>query len=530
MSLKGAMYSGISGLQAHTLGISVVGNNLANSSTYGYKSQRADFQDIFYSNINTGSGLGQIGHGAAVSQITTNFAQGPYETTTSSTDVAIGGRGFFRLRDQNLSDKFYYSRAGNFKFNKTGVLIDPNGNIVQGWKAKEGASTGRADTVGSITDIKLDKFQSPPQATSKLALRMNLNSKAEDKATSSTNPFFAMFSQWNGTSKPPLATSKYSYQDTLKVFDANGGAHDLTVSFDRVGNPVTSTAGGKINWEFTVTIPPGEDGRIIGGTKLNTTSAGGMLMTGTLTFDANGKVAGMSAFTLKSNATGNLRGLDNWTPASFSADGLPQLVANFTGQSNASVPGAPNAKVISIDLGLSNKEVVGTGWSNPAVSNAGMVGTTQNSLTNFTSPLVDSSATTSHNASSATQSKSQDGYTAGFLQNISINPDGVVTGRYSNGQVLDLYVLALAKFTNKHALQRLGNNLFSETRDSGPAVTGRANNGGLGKVNSNSLEQSNVDPGREMVRLITLQRGFQANSKVITTSDQMLSELISLKR
>lgn len=530
MSLKGSMYSGISGLQSHMVAMSVIGNNLANSSTIGFKGQRADFEDIFYSKINTGSGIGQIGHGSVISQVTTNFGQGPYESTTSATDVAIGGRGFFQVRDKNLPDQCYYTRAGNFVFNKAGELIDPHGNIVQGWKAKEGSHTGKADPIGSITDIKLDKFQSPPQATSKLALRLNLDAKAKDKSTDAANPFFAMFSQWNGQNKPPLATSKYSYQDTLKVYDANGGAHDLTIHFDRVDNPVASTAGGKINWEFTITVAPDEDGRILNGQKLNTTSAAGMLMTGTLSFDANGQIAGMSAFTLKSNATGNLRGLNNWTPASFSADGLPQFTANFLGQSNASFAGAKNAKMVEIDLGMRNKEITGNGWSNAATSNASMVGTTMGGLTNFTSPEIESGATTSHDSSSATQSKAQDGYTAGFIQNLTINTDGVVIGHYSNGQVLDLYILSLAKFSNKNALQRLGNNLFSKTRESGPAVTGRANNGGLGKINSNSLEQSNVDPGREMVRMITTQRGFQANSKVITTADSMLAELINLKR
>jgi len=530
MSLKGSMYSGISGLQTHMMAMSVIGNNLANGSTVGFKGQRADFQDIFYSKINTASGIGQIGHGSAVAQVTTNFGQGPYETTTNATDVAIGGRGFFRVRDRNLAQKFYYTRAGNFTFNKQGVLADPNGNIVQGWKAKAGASSGKADPVGSITDVKLDRFQSPPLATSTFAMRFNLDPKAKDKSVDSTNPFFALFSQWNGTKKPPVDSAKYTYHDTLKVYDANGGAHDLTISFDRVGAPVASTAGGKINWEFTVTIPPSEDGRILGGRKLSTTSAAGMLMTGTMTFDANGTLSGMTAFTLASNATGNLRSLNNWTPAKFSADGYPVTTANFTGVSNASFPGDKNARTIQIDLGIRNKETTGTGWGAGAPANAAGVGNRHGGLFNFKTVEADSTSSTSHDGPSTTQSKSQDGYTAGFLQSISVNVDGVVTGRYSNGQVLDLYILALAKFSNENALQRLGSNLFSETRESGAALTGRAGTGGLGKVNSNSLEQSNVDPGREMVRLITIQRGFQANSKVITTADTMLAELINLKR
>ncbi len=530
MSLKSSLYSGITGLNTHMMSMSVIGNNLANTSTYGFKSQRADFQDIFYSQIPTSNGIGQVGHGSSVATIMTNFTQGPYETTNSATDVAIGGRGYFRVRDPNNAEQYYYTRAGNFVFNTAGELVDPSGKIVQGWRAAEGSTGGKADIVGTPGDIKLDRFQSPPQATSKVSMNVNLYSKADDKSTDSANPFFAMFSQWNGQKVPPLASSKYSFQSTIKVYDENGGAHDLTVHFDRVGAPVASGAGGKTNWEFTVTIPPSEDGRTIGGIKLNKTSAAGMLMTGTLTFGVGGKLEGMTAFTLRSNASGNLRGLNNWTPASFSANGYPQFTANFLGASNASLPAGSKAKPIELDLGIRNKNTTGGGWSSGAPASAAGVGNSMAGLFNFKDPELSSSAVTSHDSSSSTHSQIQDGYTSGYLQDVSINSDGVVTGRYSNGQILDLFVLTLSKFANRSGLRRMGSNLFAETRESGPALTGVANTGGLGKVVSNALEQSNVEQAKEMVRLITTQRGFQANSKVITTSDQLMGEVIALKR
>ncbi|MDP3428071.1 MAG: flagellar hook-basal body complex protein, partial [Humidesulfovibrio sp.] len=125
---------------------------------------------------------------------------------------------------------------------------------------------------------------------------------------------------------------------------------------------------------------------------------------------------------------------------------------------------------------------------------------------------------------------SQDGYTAGFLQSISVSREGILTGRYSNGQVLDLYSLTLTSFTNQWGLRREGGNLFSETRESGPALTGQANSPGKGTIASSTLEQSNVDMGAQFVSLITAQRGFQANTKVITTADSMLGEIIAMKR
>ncbi len=530
MSLRGSLYCGISGLNAQMSAMSVIGNNLANTNTYGFKSQRADFEDIFYSTISTANGVSQIGHGASVAAIMTDFKQGPYETTNTATNVAIGGRGYFQVRDQNYPDKYYYTRAGNFVFNNDGVLVDSSGKIVQGWKSADGSTGGKADVVGSPVDIKLDRFQSPPQATSKVSFALNLNAKAEDKSSDSANPFFAMFSQWNGQNDPPMPDTKYSFSTTIKVYDENGGAHDLTVHFDKVGNPVASGAGGKTMWEYTVTVPPSEDGRTINGTKINKTSAAGMLMAGTMTFGVGGKLEGMTAFTLSSTATGNLRGLNNWTPATFSANGYPQLTANFLGASNASIPTSGKANPIELDFGIRNKSSSGTGWTAGAGTTAASLGNTTAGLFNFNDPEYSSSAVTSHESSSSRHSAQQDGYASGFLQNVSINSDGVITGHYSNGQVLDLYVLTLAKFSSRDGLRREGSNLFSETRESGSALTGIANTGGLGKIHSNAVEQSNVDSGRQMVKLITTQRAFQANSKVITTSDSMLSEVIALKR
>ena len=139
-------------------------------------------------------------------------------------------------------------------------------------------------------------------------------------------------------------------------------------------------------------------------------------------------------------------------------------------------------------------------------------------------------STTSYASGSTTIFQSQNGYTAGFLQNISVDRDGVLTGRYSNGQVLQLFALTLATFNNNYGLYREGGNLFSETRSSGPALTGLANTGDKGSIASNSLEQSNVDLATEFVKMITTEKGFQANSKTITTVDQMLTVLIQLKR
>ncbi|MBW2266898.1 MAG: flagellar hook-basal body complex protein, partial [Deltaproteobacteria bacterium] len=133
-------------------------------------------------------------------------------------------------------------------------------------------------------------------------------------------------------------------------------------------------------------------------------------------------------------------------------------------------------------------------------------------------------------SSSTTIFQSANGYGAGDLQSVSVGTDGAITGQYSNGEVIPLYQVALAKFQNQNGLYKVGGNLFKETRISGVPITGTAGANGLGNISSNSLEQSNVDIATEFVKMITTQRGFQANSKIITVTDQMLAELIALKR
>jgi flagellar hook protein FlgE len=530
MSITGSLYSGISGLRTHSQAMSVIGNNLANQSTLGFKSSSTQFQDLFYHSVSTGGGIGQVGQGSQLAAIMSDFGQGPNETTQAATDVAIGGNGFFIVQNAETGENFY-TRAGNFRFDKNGNLIDNHGYVVQGWEVEQGSSGGRVRTVGSSGNIQLTNFQSPPQATSSVFMRMNLNSQDKDKSADSTDPFFSLLKNWNGQSEPPLASSRYAAQNTLKVYDENGTAHDLTVYFDPVKDSrVTSGAGGKQVWEFIVTAPPGVDGRILGGSKVTETSAAGLLMAGTLSFDAAGNMTGMSAFTLGSGAGGNLKGLDQWTPASFSQNGVPTFTANFSNLSNASAADSANARPIEMNFGLSNEDISGTGWAG-ACSNASMAKASLGSLNNFTRPQINGQASTNYDESGSTAiNQTQNGYGAGFLQSISINRNGVLTGHYSNGQVLDLYALTLANFTSQDGLRREGGNLFSETRDSGPATTGLAGSGGLGTVSSNTLEQSNVDTAEQMVKMITTQRGFQANSKIITTADTMLQEVIQLKR
>ncbi len=541
MGLSATMYTGISGLSNQGEKMNVIGNNIANVNTVGFKGARMYFEDFISQDVNTAAGVGQIGRGVAIGAIFSDFSQGAFETTNEATDLAIGGKGLFKVSVKG-EETDYYTRAGNFRFDKDGYLVDPHGYVLQGWAierqsgtslASSGGSGTTTDTTSGIrgsgapTDIRLDGFTCSPQATQTVNMVTNLDaSDGNDNTADATDPFFALFKNWDGTADPPLGDTAYEYQNTIKIYDEGGSSHNLTVYFDQVQ---ASGASGKIFWEYMVTVTPGDDGRVLSGTEVGSTSAAGVLMIGTLTFDSGGQLDSMSAFTMGSGAS-NFKSLDNWTPAEFNSEGQPVCTANFTGISNASASTQSQASLIAINFGLTNNTPT-SGWSNPnGTSNASMVGLSFGNLPEFYDPQLNSLSSTSFSGSSSTLFQSQDGYTFGFLQSVSVDRDGILTGSYSNGQVLELYQVTIYDFVNKWGLNREGSNLYSQTLDSGEAVAGPANANGLGSIASNSLEQSNVDLASEFVKMITTERGFQANSKVITSVDTMLQTVIMMKR
>ncbi|XPV76003.1 MAG: flagellar hook protein FlgE [Desulfovibrio sp.] len=554
MGLTSGLYSGISGLSSHGEKMSVISNNLANTNTVGFKGARMHFEDVMSQDVNTAAGVGQVGRGVRVAAIYTSYSQGSYEATQEATDLAIGGEGFFIVSPRG-EEQEYFTRAGNFRFNKEGFLVDPHGYVLQGWeveqKGSEVASTeSTSDStgpriVGVPKDIRLDNFQSPPNATSKMTMISNLDPSKASRTNwtgAGANPYLSLWNAWDATNDKPLPEGNYSYSSTMKVFDEIGTAHNMTTYFDQV---TLSNAGGDTVWEYCVTVDPSEEKRMLSDGAGNMydmkdSSAAGMLMTGTMTF-RNGQLVSQTAFTLQGISSGGAGGMDSWKPAQFSTEGYPLVTPNFLGKSDASYSTATNAKPIEIDFGLRNTNLAAnavgiTGWADstpPVLSAADMSTNITNTgqMPQFAGAELSAMTTQSYDTGgSATLFKDQDGYTAGSLQNLTVDRDGVLIGTYSNGQVVDLYALTLATFSNKWGLRRNGGNIFSETKDSGPALTGQANANGRGTVNSNSLEMSNVDMATEFVNMITTQRGFQANTKVITSTDSMLGEVIAMKR
>ena len=501
MSISSSLFSGISGLSTNGNAMSVIGDNIANVNTIGFKSSRTTFQDVLAQSVATSAGTAQIGRGASLSAIDTLFQQGSFESTSSATDLAIGGNGFFIVSPQD-SETEYFTRAGQFRFDADGFFVNPEGYVARGWALDD---TG--NDVGTLQDIRLSAFTSPPEPTGSVTAVTNLDS--EDTSNSDS-----LFDAWDATATEPIGDAAYGYQTSIRVYDALGNSHDITVIYDKMSDTSEYDDGAidlENSWEYIITCNPSDDLR----TDFAGTSAQGVLMRGTMTYDAqSGSLEAMSAFVY--DGSGNdPTDPATWTRAtSFSTDGYPQFTAQFV---------AGVDQVVSAEFGT--RSTNGT-WAAGGTTVADVVGGGLPTSTWEPQALT----STQYASSSTTVFQTQNGYGTGFLESISVGTDGIMTGHYSNGQILNLYRVGLAKFNNQQALFKVGGNLWSATRESGDAITGHPGENGLGRIAPNSLEQSNVDIAAEFVKMITTERGFQANSRIITTVDGMLQELINLKR
>ncbi len=692
------MWTSVSGLLAHGEKMNVVGNNISNVNTVGFKGQRMDFEDFVYQYVGTAAGVGQVGRGTNIGIVMNDFQQGSFETTTGATDIAITGNGFFKVKPK-YNNESYYTRAGNFTFDREGYLVDPHGYVLQGWAIDRNAANQTTATrsnsgiIGSGTpvDIQLDTFTCPPRHTTNLTLPINLEKTSQasesDKSTDATDPFFALLKNWDASQNPPIGKDMYAHSTTIEVYDEGGILHKLSVYFDRVadehgGQDIAGYTPSSSYWEFIVTMDPSEDVRDFtseydpsgrAGTNPNVPDKlKGLLGSGTITFDSSGNMKDMSFFVPQTDASdgswwtgapgSEVVDLSSWVPAPISSNGYPMIAPNFSGTAGQQLAYGPadgsatdytkpnvNAtdRLIAINMGLKNLssewhyETTSTpppvlptnaaattdAYGNPldasgnpidiggplweastlattpypplqrknsdgelitlyyvtadssaattppyyttdasVLTNADLTATTipvmdpnPSSMLEPDGPTLPSGAqlptaadilnstgsirglgnfgepqpttTTNYgNSSYEHNGKVQDGYTYGDLRYVNVSTNGVLSATYSNGVSLELFQITLHDFPSLQNLRREGGNLFTETRESGVPSTGAAGTGTFGTTHGYSLEQSNVDLSREFVNMITTQRGFQANSKTITTVDTMLETVIGMKR
>ncbi|THB72580.1 MAG: flagellar hook protein FlgE [Desulfobulbaceae bacterium] len=438
MGISSALYSGVSGLKTNSHAMSVIGNNLSHTNTVGFKGARTVFSDLLSSSVSGSGGTSQIGRGVNLSKVDNMFSQGTFESTESGLDVAIEGDSFFMLKEAG-NDTMFYSRAGAFRFDENGYLINPEGYRVQGQQYN--VQTGQL-TPGDPSDIIVaNTGLIEANATTAITLNTNLDASAVEPTVAFDHTLPAT----------------YNYSSSTTVYDSLGNSHLVTTYFRR-NDAIAPTAPATSVWEWFWTADV-DDG------------AGGTITIGGPTSDA----AGVNV------AQGNLQFLNN---------GDLSLPAN----------GGPVA-------------LPGIDWNNGSAASA----------INMTF------STTQYNSASVVISQDQDGYGAGDLTSVDIDENGIVVASYSNGEQINIAQLTLSKFQNPGGLQMAGSNMFIATAAAGPPRSGLPGPE-LGKLFTNSLEQSNVDMGTEFVRMITVQRGFQANSKIITTVDELLGELINLKR
>ncbi|OCC16266.1 Flagellar hook protein FlgE [Dissulfuribacter thermophilus] len=499
MGLTSSLYSGVSGLSNMGTAMQVIGDNISNINTTAFKGARATFQDIMALNINTASGTSQIGRGSSMADVSPLFIQGSFESTSSPTDLAIAGNGFFIVTDPKVENSLYYTRDGQFHLDQFGYLVNPAGLRVQGWKM-ETQPDGSAEIIGGIQSIQISN-SSPPVATTQTTLTVNLDSRTPGPVSPAT-----LWDDWVSTDGKDAGTLTanvhYEYRTSLNIYDSLGNTHDLTIYFDRTAN--------EREWEFLVTMNPNEDKSAAAGTP-----QAGMLMRGHIKFTPQGQIEAI--YGQAGDPTSPIERFNGgtWEPVTYGDHNYPQLVAFFippTGTVNPSTGQDQSAQIIEFNFGA------------------------QATLDRTTSPPTvlkwntDAISSTQYANRSSTIFYDQDGFGPGFLESINVDSEGVISGHYSNGRIVALAQVALARFNAPQALGKEGGNLFRQTTASGPAITGQPRTNGLGSIASNALEQSTVDLGTEFVKLITTQRAFQANSRLITTTDDMMSELLNMKR
>ncbi|HUX42262.1 MAG TPA: flagellar hook protein FlgE [Rectinemataceae bacterium] len=460
-----SLYSGVAGLENHQVRMDVIGNNISNVNTTGFKRSRVNFQDLLYQQMSGASrpngdvgGINpkEIGLGMSVASIDTLQTQGSLQTTGVMTDLAIQGNGFFVTKK---GEETLFTRAGDFSIDQDGRLVNPGtGYRVQGWLTQNVNGKEVLSTSGQLHDLVIPVgSKDPAKSTSVVDLACNLDKRTPEIPQGATTD----------------SVEQGTWRIEEKLYDSFGQVHNLRVEFTKVpGQPN--------QWTGTVTIDPGA------ATPTNTAVAIGQPTTGqpntfTVEFDNNGL---LRRVTDRQGQTG---------PATGALDvGVSFDVAGSTPQGGA--------------LARQNFRL-----------NLGSVGSATDTVTQFAER-------------SSTKVFSQDGYPMGYLDSFKIDQSGGVTAVYSNGSSRSIGQVALASFTNPNGLEKAGETNFVESNNSGMANIGPSGIAGKGKIIAGTLEMSNVDLADQFVDMIVTQRGFQANSRTIQTADQLLQELLTLKR
>ena len=581
-----SLFSGVSGLQSHQVAMDIVSNNIANVNTVGFKYSRANFSNLLAQTkaIATapqgqlgGKNPVQVGLGASVASATTIFSQGSIQNSDKNTDMAIQGDGFFIISPDG-GTTYKYTRDGDFKFDAKGNFVDNNGFIAQGWLRDP--VTGKVDSTAPISNINIPPgLTTPAQPTQEIVLKANLNSgpnvesfspayTVDDTGTTTDtngtivpsgdigvmfNPNGEAFSLKDGqgveisyqndaNGNPQYITYQYKSDGTgdFKTMadlrnkikqDAAAVSGGVVVTVDEKGKFKVDNSNGATTLNIKVKAHEDSANGIVDNTRFTTAMK---TLEGSLPAGEAGSVSYSQGF----NAATHSSSIDV-----FDSLGTKHTVRTYFRKTAANkwdmTITVPDPGTISTSQPkneqrgaiIFNSDGALTGYDPTNISFTAHNGSAPNQTINLSYGTPNKyDGITSFDSKSATSGISQDGYTGGDLVGIRIDQSGTLIGSFSNGHSFGLAQVSMAKFTNDEGLATEGGNVFIQTANSGDPIIGTAATAGRGFIQASALEASNVDLSRALTQLIIIQRGFQANGKTITTSDQLLQTLIGLKQ
>lgn len=516
-----SMYSGVSGLKAHQNQMDVIGNNIANVNTTGFKGSRVTFKEMLNQTISGASspqdGRGgtnpkQIGLGVQLGSIDNNMGQGSLQSTGKMTDMAIQGEGFFILND---GKQYMYTRAGNMSFDEEGYLVNSsNGNRVQGWLAQEDGTINDT-SMDNLEDITLDKTMDA-SASEEMILDGNIDASIEnelkarsvDVGSGANTDRVSIdlsktdnYNQWEFKLTAGSAGSSFDFDTGYITYDEEGNITEITENIDGTGQ------------DFT-TNPPQID------------------IDGDGTYDDSIDVGSATDYTSRAYKTFSTSIYDS-LGIEHDLSIKAEKIADNTWQIDESDINLSGVDNTSISLSSGTEHVINFDNSNGRISSGEAVGITFDPIGGAASGQsinIDFSELTQFAGDMTADVNDVDGYSQGELKDFTLSDSGIIVGSYDNGYNKNLAQIGIAEFSNPAGLIKNGETMFSVSNNSGDPKIGSAGTGGKGLISSSTLEMSNVDLADQFTKMITSQRGFQANSKIITTSDEMLQGLVNIKR
>jgi flagellar hook protein FlgE len=506
---------GLSGLNAASTQLDVIGNNVANASTVGFKSTEAQFADLYANSLNGISG-NNPGIGVTVARLAQQFSQGNIETTNNPLDISINGSGFFRTVQDGA---IQYTRNGQFLLDNTGTIVNAQGAALTGYLATVDGTILQ----GAPVPLQIDAADLAPVQTTQANFQINLSSNS---TTPTVQPFNA--------SDPKT----YNKQTVIPVYDSLGNEHTMGVYYVRTGGSTwdvyAANDGVQVDSQrvmqgvitnqgvidaraaYTAAVGAGDADGIVAARQAYAAAVGAAVTDAATAAGANeAALAQIAALYDPATSVGNV------------ANNTPDLLEAAGGAADPGPPTTAGTLIFTKNGLVDAAAMQAAGTTLPFTVNLPIFpdnGAVLNVPINLTFD-----GTTQYGTATSEKNSTQDGYSSGSLQRFAADENGIIQGQYSNGKSRALGQIVLADFASVDNLTPLGGNAWAESGSSGVPQIGVPNAGGMGQLRASSVESSNVDLTEQLVDMITAQRVYQANAQTIKTEDSVLQTLINLR-